>query len=259
MKKKPTDFIQVHIPYGMLLKRFDEVVGAGLNPEIFLDGTALDHAKPDDLKRISTAMRENGRTITIHGPYMDLSPGGADEKMRTATVERYRQTFEAAAYLRPRAVVLHGGWDDRRFDGDVGLWLAQSLKTWPEFIKEAERLGTVIAVENIFDEGPGPLKALMESASSPNFGICFDAGHQNIFSDASMQEWFGAIGQYIAEVHIHDNMGGKDDHLVAGDGTIDFTEFFGLLGKYARDPIHTIEPHGEEVLWRGIEAVARFL
>ena len=117
MKKPVTDQIHVHIPYRMLIRRLDEVLRAGLNPEIFLDGDALDGTSPDELKQVSGAFHERGRTITIHGPYMDLSPGGADEKVRRATVERYRQTFEAASYLKPGAIVLHGGWDERRFDG----------------------------------------------------------------------------------------------------------------------------------------------
>jgi sugar phosphate isomerase/epimerase len=174
-------------------------------------------------------------------------------------VERYRQTFEAVSVLRPMAVVLHAGYDERRFDGDIELWLGQSLKTWPEFIKEAERLDTVIAVENIFEEGPAPLKALIESLSSPNFRVCLDAGHQEIFSEVTMEEWFREIGGYVAEVHIHDNRGRIDDHLPVGDGTIDFGQFFRLLKQYTRDPIYTIEPHGEEGIWRGIEALKRFL
>jgi sugar phosphate isomerase/epimerase len=259
MKKPVTDQIHVHIPYRMLIRRLDEVLRAGLNPEIFLDGDALDSTSPDELKRVSGAFHERGRTITIHGPYMDLSPGGADEKVRRATVERYRQTFEAASYLRPGAIVLHGGWDERRFDGDVELWLNQSLKTWPEFIKEAERLGTKIAVENIFDERPGPLKSLIESLLSPNFRICLDAGHLNIFSEVSMDEWFREIGAFVAEVHLHDNNGERDYHLPVGAGRVDFEKFFALLREYAREPIYTIEPHGEHALWRALEAVARFL
>jgi sugar phosphate isomerase/epimerase len=254
-----TDRIQVHIPYRMLCKRLEEVVSAGLNPEIFLDGITLDHVTSGELREVSEVFHANGRTITVHGPYMDLSPGGADEKVRLATVDRYRQTFEAAKELRPRAVVLHGGYDERRFDGDVSLWLGQSLKTWPEFIKEAERLNTVIAVENIFDDGPAPLKALVESLSSPNFRICLDAGHLKLFSEASMEEWFSEIGGFIAEVHIHDNRGKIDDHLPLGDGIIDFQLFFRLLKNHTRDPIYTIELHGEEVLWRGVKALRKYL
>jgi sugar phosphate isomerase/epimerase len=253
-KNTVMDRIQVHIPYRLLRKRLDKIVTTGLNPEIFLDGYTLDQAKPADLREVYEVLHGNGRKITVHGPYMDLSPGGADEKMRLAT-----QTFEAVSVLRPMAVVLHAGYDERRFDGDIELWLGQSLKTWPEFIKEAERLDTVIAVENIFEEGPAPLKALIESLSSPNFRVCLDAGHQEIFSEVTMEEWFREIGGYVAEVHIHDNRGRIDDHLPVGDGTIDFGQFFRLLKQYTRDPIYTIEPHGEEGIWRGIEALKRFL
>jgi sugar phosphate isomerase/epimerase len=251
--------IQVHIPYPTIIERLDEILEAGLNPEILFDGSDLDGVDPAELRRIYAALSRKGRTVTIHGPYMDMSPGGADEKVREATVERFRQTFAAAEVLRPRAVVLHGGYDERKFDGDVSLWLGQSLKTWPELIKEAERLMTVIAVENVFDGDPGPLKALMGSLSSPNFGICLDAGHVNLFSTLPMEEWFESLGGHVAVVHIHDNRGLVDDHLPVGDGEIDFDRFFTLLRKHTREPVLTIEPHGEEVLWRGVGALERFV
>ncbi len=252
--------LQVHVPYATLAAKLDEVIRAGFNPEIFIDGADLDRIVPDDLLRVRRAMDAKGRTVTVHGPYMDMSPGGGDEKMRLATSERFRQTFAAAALLGAGTVVLHGGYDERRFDGDDSFWLDRSLRTWPEFIREAERLKMTIAVENIFEGEPGPLKALMESFRSPHFGICLDAGHMNLFSTVPMREWFVELGGFIAELHIHDNRGQMDEHLPVGEGEIDFHCFFSLVEQYTRDPVFTIEPHGgESGVRRAVAALARYL
>ena len=251
--------IQVHVPYPMLLERLGEVLEMGINPEVYIDGEFLEGAEASDLVRIREGCGERRLTITLHGPYEHLNPGSADEKKRTLTVSRYARAFEVASHLGPKNIVLHAGYKESWFDGEVKLWLEQSLKTWPAFVKEAERLGITIAAENIFEKGPGTLKLLVEEINSPNFRLCIDSGHLNVYSKAGFDEWFRALGPYVAEVHLHDNFGRIDDHLPVGDGTIDFPSFFKSLKAYSGDPVYTIEPHGEEVLFRALDAVRRFL
>ncbi len=251
--------VHVHIPYGILLQRLDDIINAGLNPEIYIDGRSLDDADPGDLETIREAFASKGLSITLHGPYMDLSPGAEDERIRLATVERFRQVFRVIEKLRPINVVLHAGYDERHFDGNRALWLAQSMKTWPEFVREAERLGTIITVENIFEEDPDTIKSLVEEIDSPSLGICMDVGHLNLYSKVPFERWFEAVGRYVKEVHVHDNFGSRDNHLPPGEGSIDLARFFRLLGEYSHDPVYTLEVHGEQGVFRGLEAIKSFL
>jgi sugar phosphate isomerase/epimerase len=247
----------VHIPYPVLLERLDYIVAQGINPEVYIDGEVLDSAESGDLKEIKEACAVAGLELTLHGPYADLNPGSPDESVRLATIERYKRAFWVASYLRPKTIVLHAGYNERRFKGDAGLWLSQSRKTWPQFIKEAERRSTVIVVENIFEKEPSTLKTLVEAFNSPSFRVCIDSGHLNVFSSVGMEAWFSSIGPFIAEAHLHDNKGGGDEHLPLGEGAIDFGLFLRLLSQYAKDPVLTIEPHGEEMVKRGIIAFER--
>lgn len=251
--------VQVHVPYSYLRERYKSIVEAGINPEVYMDGFYVEEALPSDLDRLREAFGAAGLTMTVHGPYMDMNPGAADESTRLSTVAMYEKVFAVMERLRPLAVVLHAGYHEKKYKGDHGLWLSQSMKTWPAFVTEAERLGSVIAVENIFEREPSTLKLLMDRIESPNFGICLDAGHLRVFSKVDMEEWFSALGPRIAEVHLHDNHGKHDDHLPLGEGSIDIPRFMGLLKKYAGDPIYTIEPHGEDVMRRALEAVRRYL
>lgn len=253
--------VQVHIPYPMLLKRLDEVLDAGINPEVYLDGVYLEKADPVDLESIGREFSSRGLRLTMHGPYMENNPGSSNEGSRLATVGRFRRAFEAAELLRPATIVLHAGYDPRRMEGEDGkrAWLDQSLRTWPWFAEEAERLGLVIAAENIFERNPSTLKALVEAVDSPGFGVCLDAGHLNIFSEVALEEWFRELGAHLAEVHLHDNNGRADEHLPVGEGSVDFVQFFSLMKRYSKGPVLTIEQHGEEMVRRGIEAVGAFL
>jgi sugar phosphate isomerase/epimerase len=251
--------IQVHIPYPILLERFGEVREAGINPEIYLSSESLDDISLGDVRWIKRGLDDKGLRITMHGPYMDLNPAGGDERVRQVTIERYLQLFQVAGILNPLVIVLHSGYDRWRYDGNESFWLKQSIKTWPLFVKRAEKIGAIIAVENVFDDNPGTLKMLVERINSSNFRICFDPGHWNLFSKLSMKDWFDKIGNYIAEIHLHDNLGGRDDHLAIGDGQIDFNALFEVACAYSKEIILTIEAHNEEVMWKALKNLEQIL
>lgn len=251
--------IQVHVPYPYLMEKSQSLIEAGINPEIYMDGFFIEEAVPSDLERIREGFGARGLSITLHGPYLDMNPGSADEGVRLSTADMYAKVLGVMEHLRPKTVVLHAGYHEKKYRGDSGLWLSQSLKTWPSLVAGAEKLGSIIAVENIFEREPSTLRLLMDAVPSPNFGICVDAGHLKVFSTVDMEEWFRVLGPRIAEVHLHDNHGRHDEHLPLGEGSIDFTRFLELVARYAANPVYTIEPHGEEVMRRAIEAVRRYL
>ncbi|MEE9543922.1 MAG: sugar phosphate isomerase/epimerase family protein [Thermodesulfobacteriota bacterium] len=251
--------VQVHIPYEILVARLAEVLEEGLCPEVYLDAESLSTLEEGTLTGMGKALADSGLSTTIHGPYMDMSPGGADEGVRSLTAEKFSLLINRTIPLKPEVITLHAGYDERYFDGDSQLWLAQSIKTWTLLAKEAEEAGVVLALENIFETRPDTLKDLVEAVGSPNLRVCIDSGHLNLYSEVSTEEWFSELGPYIALLHIHDNLGVRDDHLPVGDGEIDFPEFFSLVREYANGPVYTIEPHGEEVLWRGLEAIGKYL
>lgn len=249
--------VHVHIPYPILLKRLDEVLDESINPEVYIDGEYLDYVDPVDLKRVREGCERKGLEITMHGPYMEINPGSQDESVRLKAAGRYRKAFAVAEILCPKTIVLHAGYHEKKYKGDAEAWMQQSMKTWPEFVEKAEKTGVVIAAENIFEKGPATLKALVEKIGSPHFRVCIDMGHLSVFSNRDTEGWLKDLGPYVAEVHLHDNSGTNDDHLPLGEGSIDFRRFFSLLKTYAKDPVYTIEPHGEDAMRRAIAAVRK--
>ncbi len=250
---------QVHVPYAELLAKSGRFLEEKINPEVYLDGDSLDFAKGEDLRKLREEFGSRSLIVTMHGPYLNINPGSADENMRASTEKRYERVFEVAEDLRPKNIVLHAGYHERKFRNGYELWLEQSLKTWPRFVKEAERLGTVIAAENIFEKTPFTLKALVEEIDSPALRVCIDSGHLSVFSSVALEDWFIDLGPYIAEVHLHDNNGAADEHLPIGEGSIDFARYFSLIERYAPSAVYTIEPHGEDETRRSVEAIKRFL
>ena len=251
--------IHITAPYDMLIQRHDEIIGKGVNPEIYFSSTALDTCQDADVRRLGDAFKKAGLSYTFHAPFMDLAPGGVDSKIRRATRERLEHVLHLAALIRPKAVVLHPEYEEWRHGEAFDLWFQGSLEMWIPLVKEAEKLGVTLALENVFDEGPEVLKKLLEKINSPRCGFCFDTGHWLIFSRKRWEEWIEALGSRLVEVHLHDNMGKKDQHLPPGDGKFDFTGFFHLLWAQRLSPVYTIEVHQEEDLPRSLEAVRGYI
>ena len=243
----------------MLLERIDFAIANRIHPEIYFSAQDLDACQEKDVKHLAATLHQNGLEATLHGPYMDLSPGGVDSRIKEVTFDRLSKTIELAHFFKPKMIVFHPGYERWKFDGNVKLWLESSLQTWRPLVKTAEEKGLTLAIENVFEETPDPIKNLLEEIHSPHLRFCFDTGHHHVFSKTPLPAWIEALGGFLAEVHLHDNHKEMDEHLPVGEGGFDFNQFFTLLSQYKLKPLYTIEPHEEEHLWRGLEAVKKYI
>ncbi|OGP91795.1 MAG: hypothetical protein A2156_16325 [Deltaproteobacteria bacterium RBG_16_48_10] len=250
--------IHTNVPYSMLLHRIDFAIQNRIHPEIYFSAEDLDACREEDLQRLSKALQENQLEVSIHGPFMDLSPGGVDQRIKEVTLDRFLKTIELAHFFNPKMIVFHPGYERWKFDGNINLWLESSLQTWRPLVKEAKERGLTLAIENVFEESPDPIKNLLEEIHSPRFRFCFDTGHQNVFAKTPLTIWMEALGGFLSEVHLHDNHKEMDEHLPVGEGDFDFNQFFTLLSQLNLNPLYTIEPHEEAHLWRGLQAVKKY-
>jgi sugar phosphate isomerase/epimerase len=258
-EKRFMAIIHTNVPYSMLLRRIDFAIQNQIHPEIYFSAEDLDACHEEDLLRLSRTFQENQLEVSIHGPFMDLSPGGVDQRIKEVTRERLLKTIQLAHFFNPRVIVFHPGYESWKFDGNVKLWLESSLQTWRPLVREAEETGLTLAVENVFEETPDPIKNLLEEIHSPRFRFCFDTGHHHVFAKTPLHVWMEALGGFLGEVHLHDNHKERDEHLPIGEGGFDFKQFFSLLSQYKLNPLYTIEPHEEAHLQRGLKAVREYI
>jgi len=251
--------IHINVPYSMLLQRIDFAIKNRFNPEIYFSAEDLDACQEREAKQLAETLHQNGLQITLHGPFMDLSPGGVDQRIKEVTSNRFIKTIELGLFFKPKTIVFHPGYEKWKFDGNVQLWLESSLQTWKPLVKEAEETGLTLVIENVFEEAPDTLRTLLEEINSPHFRFCFDTGHHHVFSKAPVSSWVDILGKYMTEVHLHDNHKEMDEHLPMGEGNFDFDQLFELLSHFKLNPIFTIEPHEEAHLWRGLEAVKKYI
>jgi len=241
--------VHIHIPYRLLLtEHLGKVVELGINPEISFNCVDLDTLSFPRLREIAKVLKDGGLKVTFHAPFMDLRPGAIDPKVRAVTKERLHQVFDLAVYFSPLTIVCHPSFDERYYVSNRDQWLTNSIETWSHFIKFAEEMGTVVALENVYETEPEPLSQLFQALPSKNLCFCFDTGHFNVFSRSSLDTWMEALSGRLGELHIHDNNGKADDHRPIGTGTFPIKRLFEMLTLRNTYPLYTLEIHAKEDL-----------
>ncbi len=139
------------------------------------------------------------------------------------SIERsYAMQIEKCAMLNTK-IVLH-------LDTDRGCDLCASeigLNRLRRLLRIAKKHNVVIAVENIFSEEI--IDFILNNINDENLTMCLDVGHINFLTPK-----FDAISKFgnrISCVHLHDNDGLKDQHLVLGQGLIDLNNMAKKLSQ----------------------------
>lgn len=246
----------VHIPYHKIRDYLSFIKENRINLEIYFLSDSLDAITGTDIIKLKERL-DYHPILTIHAPFMDLSPGAVDSKVRAITIERFLHIFKIAEILNPKIIVFHSGYEKWKYAHRVDIWLEGSLITWRPLIKKAIDMNIKIAIENIFEDEPTNLKLLMQELGSERFGICFDTGHFNLFSKTPLNEWLEILKPYIIELHLHDNDRTADTHNPIGDGTFDFDTLFSTLKD--KDLIYTIEAHNAEDAMKSVERLKKYI
>ncbi len=127
------------------------------------------------------------------------------------------------------------GIDSHTFSYAYGTKIdAAVLKTIDGFLDHASRAGVVLALEN------GPRDVLDQVADhvgapypATPLGICVDTGHAAIHHAQNPHYLVDLITRFhswIVQLHIHDNTGASDDHMVPGTASIAWQDVSNALG-----------------------------
>ena len=231
-----------------------------VGPEIYFSGNVLDSLAPGRAEAAAEALSAAGvGSSTFHAPFEELWPGARDEEARKLTVRRLRQAIALAPVFRPRGMVVHGGFHGWIYDFDPERWFEPARRTFGEVVEAAEKHGVDLFLENVFDDAPGNLLRLKESIASKRLGFCCDAGHATLFSSLPVHKWVEAFGTDLRELHVHDNLGRRDDHLPIGEGAINFRGVLNAALDAGASPILTLEPHRREHFHRGLASLRTLL
>lgn len=108
----------------------------------------------------------------------------------------------------------------------------------------ARKHGVRLAIENMENAPCRPLFDYLFTIFAPDeLGFCFDSGHAHITGELEILERY--MDRLIL-THLHDNRGHADEHLLPGQGTINWAPIISCLKK--NPDLRTINI---EVFWTG--------
>ena len=194
------------------------------------------HAYPEwvDRRKLRDALSPYKMTLTMHAPFTDLNPATPFQPVKGA-VERTLEDFvKLGDYLGASIITVHPG--SVHNEALIPRSAESSVATLRKLVAAAGgRLS--INVENQAKSRSKyhfPLASTSESlnlilAEVEGLRFTLDTGHANVNGQNPLALAESA-GPKLTEVHLSDNGGASDDHLIPGEGSL---EFKGLMERLA--------------------------
>ncbi|HHY09629.1 MAG TPA: sugar phosphate isomerase/epimerase, partial [Firmicutes bacterium] len=133
------------------------------------------------------------------------------------------RSIQGAGLLGVKWLAVHpiSVWKDSIYSREESL--LANLKMLRKYGEWAKSAGVKLAVENVFGQNfgsyPQDLLELLASLNDPIFGICWDTGHAHLMG-LNQKEAPLELGSDVKALHICDNRGRQDEHLLPLEGTI---------------------------------------
>jgi L-ribulose-5-phosphate 3-epimerase len=159
--------------------------------------------------------RKNGLFIeNVHAPFEDINALWED----SAAGDELEQTLakciaDCSHYEIATAVVHVTEGDNPPPLNRIGMDRLQRL------VAIAEKRQINIALENL--RRPEYLDFIFTNIHSGRLGFCYDSGHENCYSKET--DLLTQYSSKLMALHLHDNDGNADQHLIPGEGLIDWS------------------------------------
>lgn len=190
-----------------------------------------------------------------HTPFYNvLDPSSVKDVDHTE--EMVRRSIIAAGELGVKAMVIHVG--THFFDNDYKKILRDNVEYLKPHVELAAKYNMSIAVENLFDKMDPKLgyrrrrySARVDEVldvvdtlkkSYDNVGVCWDFGHANEMGWDQPQA-LEMIGDRLIALHVQDNYGVTDDHLLPYHGTVQWEPIMRTLKKIGYKGVFAYETH----------------
>lgn len=175
----------------------------------------------------------NGEGIEIcqtHGPWR-WPPQDFEEADREERFEKMCKAIVATKILGAKYCVIHPimpfGWDQDPYPDK--FW-QMNKEFFTRLTKVGEEHGVIVCLENmpmpaLSIASPEATLRMVKEINSPYIKMCLDTGH-SIITGVQPGAAVRQIGkEYLACLHVHDNNGKNDQHLIPYSGVIDWQDF----------------------------------
>ena len=222
---------------------FLEIAAHGFEDvELFASRLHLDYHNPTSVSDLQQWVSGAGlELISVHAPVIDSSLASADAGERERAVAETERALHVGRRIPFKTFVVHLG-RPRATGAQGGTNRDAARRSIDALARVAEPLGIDIAVEvipNDLSRATSLTELVGEDIEAPNVGICLDIGHARI--DGDVVDAVEVTAGHLLAVHLHDNRGRSDDHLVPFDGVIDWPGSLTAVQKVGYDGALTFE------------------
>ena len=166
---------------------------------------------------------------------------------RGATIDRLRTWLDLYVAVGVRAAVLHpSGVPAAKETRPAGEVLDRQVAALITLTGHLEGTDTAICLENV-SAAPqaSDLLAIIEAVGSPHLAICLDTGHLHM-ADADQPAFIRAAGAHLKALHIADNEGKSDQHMMPyGRGSVEWPAVVHELKQLPYEALFNLEIPGE--------------
>ena len=210
----------------------DAIKKAGFK-NVFIEWYNKDYEwKISQEEQVKYSLEQGLNIIFAHLGYKNINDLWIEEE--TGIVDKYKKDIEACHKYNIPMVVMHlTSKTVAPPYGEIGL------KRIQEICDYAKSLNMKVAFENT--KIKGYLDYVIENIKNDNVGICFDSGHCHAHFNDDLD--FAKFKDRIFAIHLHDNDGTDDQHLLPFDGTIDWDELIKKLKENNYEGPVTLEIH----------------
>jgi sugar phosphate isomerase/epimerase len=209
----------------------------------------FDYMQKDEVEGLAYAIAKHGITIrSVHAPFYThirelvqgrtLSLASINPQVRKETLRHTEMLIDSMNILGAELLVVHAGDLNDNYSPIKLNNLRHSLEY---LLHKIQAQGKKLALENIatpLSTTPQLLK-LIESLDPDQVGICLDIGHARLNEDVG--EAILNCGSRLMALHISDNDGISDLHLVPGEGVIDWQNVINMLLRTCYNNLLTLE------------------
>lgn len=209
-----------------------EISRSGIkNIEVWCAHPHFNYAEPQAVRDLANSLEEYRLTLhSLHAPTQrDLAPGresgfpisisDPERVRRLDAVDEVKRAIEVAERIPFRYLVQHIGTN--RQAADVRSFDA-AFNSLEHLVVFAKHRGVTIALENTPGEFgcAASLDQFIKETHLRDLRFCFDIGHAHI--DTGVAASLELMHGRTVTTHLHDNHGEKDEHLLPGEGSIDW-------------------------------------
>lgn len=143
------------------------------------------------------------------------------------------RSIQACGMLGVRNTVTHSGITrDYLYPGDRDAYFEANRPFYRSLIPYMEEYGVNVLIENSCEVNMGgqyfpmtaeEMNAFITALGHPGFGACWDIGHAHI-QKVNTHDELVTLGKNLRALHIHDNDGRHDLHLLPYCGSFDYDD-----------------------------------